>query len=193
MATVPETSTTLLRDLAGSAEHVRWSEFFVRYEPMMRSYLFSHFPDVEADDILQETMRALVRVLPNYRYDPAHHGFFLSYLTGILRNKALDALRRRERTAELERFSGANRESESVLEKEYAEWRKDLFAVALREYLDDAAITERNKQAFLRSELRDEPRKRVAEELGVSLNVVNLAVSRGIRYLQAKVEELKRA
>jgi len=45
----PETSTTLLRDIASSAENARWGEFCARYEPMMRGYLREHFPYVEAD------------------------------------------------------------------------------------------------------------------------------------------------
>ena len=31
--TAPTTSTTLLRDIASSAENARWGEFFSRYEP----------------------------------------------------------------------------------------------------------------------------------------------------------------
>lgn len=194
MATVPDTSTTLLRDLAGAPGHARWSEFFARYETMMRSYLVARFPDVEADDVLQETMCALVRILPNYRYDPERHGFFHDYLTGILRNKALDALRKRERTRKLEKAAVPDPAGRggSPHERDRAEWEKTVFAVALREFLADAAITERRKQAFLRAGVRGEPRQRVADELGTSLNAVNLAVSRGVKYLREKVEELKR-
>lgn len=189
----PETSTTLLRDLAGSAGHVRWSEFFARYEPMMRAFLASRFPGVEADDILQETMLALVRVLPNYRYDPEHHGFFRDYLIGILRNKALDALRKLGRRQELERQMLENREpGADAAEQEHVAWIKALFATALQEFLADPAITERRKQAFCRVSVKGEPRAKVAEDLGVSLNVVNLSVSRSIRYLQEKVGELRK-
>lgn len=35
MRVVPVTSTTLLRDVAGDAQHVRWGEFVARYRPMM--------------------------------------------------------------------------------------------------------------------------------------------------------------
>ena len=54
------------------------------------------FPSLEADDIIQETLVALCRVLPSYRYAPDEKGHFHNYLTGILRNKALRALRKRE-------------------------------------------------------------------------------------------------
>ena len=48
--TIPETSTTLIRDIAESADDARWGEFFAKYEPMMRAYLESRIPQVEASN-----------------------------------------------------------------------------------------------------------------------------------------------
>ena len=84
---VPETSTTLLRQLAADTQHVRWGEFVRR--PMMEDYLRRHFPGLEAEDIVSETLIALVDVLKNYRYAPDETGSFHNYLTGILKHKAL--------------------------------------------------------------------------------------------------------
>ncbi len=66
---------------------------------MMRAFLHQHFPvlDGEMDDILQETYLSLCNALPNYRYEPEELGSFHNYLTGILRNRALRALREREK------------------------------------------------------------------------------------------------
>ena len=50
MATIPETSTTLLRDLAQETPHARWDEFVRRYRPMMEAFMQERFPSVEADD-----------------------------------------------------------------------------------------------------------------------------------------------
>ena len=55
MGLIPETSTTLLKNLAQDAQHVRWGEFVARYRPMMEAFLRKRFPDLEADDIIQET------------------------------------------------------------------------------------------------------------------------------------------
>lgn len=41
-----------------------------RYEPLMRAFLASRFPTVPADDIMQETLIALVDAMPTYRYSP---------------------------------------------------------------------------------------------------------------------------
>ena len=59
------------------------------------------FPSVEADDVIQETLAALCKVLPDYRYAPDEKGHFHNYLTGILRNKALRMLRTEERWREI--------------------------------------------------------------------------------------------
>ena len=67
MSHPPTTSTTLLRELAADSQHARWGEFVTRYEPMMRDYLRVRFPTVDADDVVAETLVALVDVLADYR------------------------------------------------------------------------------------------------------------------------------
>lgn len=94
MAKIPTTSTTLLRNIAQDAQNVRWGEFVARYRPMMEAFMRERFHSLEADDIIQETLVALCRVLPSYRYAPDEKGHFRNFLTGILRNKALRQLRK---------------------------------------------------------------------------------------------------
>ena len=57
---IPETSTTLLKDIT-AADSARWPEFVSRYRPMMVSYLKTHFPAVDADEIVQEALIAFVK------------------------------------------------------------------------------------------------------------------------------------
>ena len=98
---IPTTSKTLLRDLAADAQSPRWTEFVARYRPVMEAFLAARHPSLaaETDDLVQETLLALVRVLPDYRYVPGEQGSFHNYLTGILRNKAAMVLRRRRTAA----------------------------------------------------------------------------------------------
>ena len=84
---VPDTSTTLLRDVADSS-HARWSVFYSRYRPMMLAYLRERFPSLDADDVIQEAFVALAKILPDYKYEPEKNGAFHNFLTGVLRNKA---------------------------------------------------------------------------------------------------------
>lgn len=87
--------------MASDSQHARWGEFVVRYRPMMEAYLRERFPSVDADDIIQETLIAVCSVLPSYRYAPDEKGHFRSYLTGILRNRALRQLGVNRRQAEI--------------------------------------------------------------------------------------------
>ena len=67
------------------------------YEEPMRAFLRVRFPSVDADDVLQETLIALTKRMPGYHYTPDSNGHFRSYLMGILKHKAEDALRRETR------------------------------------------------------------------------------------------------
>lgn len=101
MAQIPTTSTMLLRDISGDSTHARWGEFVARYQPMMEAYLHKYYPYLDVDDIIQETLIALVAKLPEYRYVPKETGYFHNYLTGILRRKALRACAGDKRRSEI--------------------------------------------------------------------------------------------
>ena len=59
------------------------------------------FPALDADDVIQEALIELIKVFPVYRHTPEEKGHFHSYLTGILRHRALRLLGEEERRAEI--------------------------------------------------------------------------------------------
>ena len=190
---VPDTSTTLLRDVADS-QHARWAVFYSRYRPMMRTYLRARFPSVDADDVIQETFSALAKLLPDYTYDPKKKGSFHNFLTGVMRNKALCALDSRNREMSIEdrmRIAVAV-DGKSVQEQTYEDWREEVFEVALQQILSDSSIHDRTKQAFVRTAIRGESPDAVAESLGVPRNTVNKMKSRMLAALRDLVEKLKK-
>ena len=189
----PETSTTLLRDLAASTENVRWAEFVTRYRPMMEAYMRERFPSVEADDVIQETFLGVIKALPNYKYDPDEKGPFHNYLTGILRNKALCAVDAKCRALQIEERMklAVGGESPSLHEQSYAEWRESLFQIALRQLMADETIQERTKQVFVRTAIKGESPEAVAESLGIPRNTVDKMKSRTMDALRELVERLK--
>ena len=155
---IPSTSTTLLRQIGDGACHARLAEFVARYSPACRQYLRRHFPSLEADDILQETFAALAKALPDYRYDPYEKGHFRNYLAGILRNKALMALRKRKRNeevladyADIEKSSlmGGTRACASA-----ADWQNAVFEIAQRQPMSTPSIHDRAKQIFVRTAIK---------------------------------------
>lgn len=189
---VPDTSTTLLRDVADSS-HARWSVFYSRYRPMMLAYLRERFPSLDADDIIQETFVALAKILPDYKYEPEKNGAFHNFLTGVLRNKALCALdvRRRSMTIEDRMQLAIAVNGKSVHEQSYRDWRESLFEVALQQLLADESIQDRTKQAFIRTAINGESIEAVASSMGVKRHAVDAMRSRTLDKLRGIVERLK--
>ena len=199
MSSVPSTSATLLRDIGSDADSPRWAEFVARYRPMMADYLASRWPGLsaEADDLVQETLLALVRALPGYRYVPGEQGSFHNYLTGILRNKALMALRRRDAESARDARSAAEPAppqpppaDEEAAAREEAAWRDAVFEIALRQLLADDSVQERTKQAFVRVAVRGEDPAAVARDFGIERNAVDQMKSRLTRRLRSLVAAL---
>ena len=189
---VPDTSTTLLRDVADS-QHARWAVFYSRYQPMMQAYLRERFPSLDAEDVVQETFAALAKILPDYKYDPEKKGAFHNFLTGVLRNKALCALdaSRRKMTIEERMQLAISVNGKSVHEQSYRDWRENLFEVALQQLLADESIQDRTKQAFIRTAINGESIEAVAASLGVQRNTVDCMRSRTLQQLREIVERLK--
>ena len=189
---VPTTSTTLLRQIGGDVHHARWAEFIARYTPTCRQYLRCHFPSLEADDILQETFSALAQALPNYRYAPEEKGHFRNYLVGVLRNKALMALRKQDRDDELlAAIAGKSAAPQPPHDATTDDWHKAVFEVALQQLMADPTIHDRTKQIFIRTAIRQEPPDAVAQALGVSRNVVDQQKRRTLAKFKALVAALK--
>ena len=192
MANVPETSTTLLRNVR-DAEHPRWPEFVAKYRPMMEAYLNAHFPTLEADDIIQETFAALCAILPGYIYDPDEKGHFRNYLTGILRNKARRALRNINRQTEIKDMAGvgAMAAPQSVVQDDDQSWREAVFEIALRRFLSDETIADRTKRIFERAALNGESPESIAASFKMTRHAVDQAKSRAMARLRELVKELE--
>ena len=175
MADIPETSTTLLRDLAQNSQHARWGEFVARYRPMMEAYMRTHFPAVDADDVIQETLITLIKVFPVYHYSPDETGAFHNYLTGILRHRALRVIENESRRLNKEQMyheieeltaSGGNKDDGSS-------WRESVLEIALHQLLADESINDRTKQVFVRVAVNGEKAETVAESFGITRNSVD--------------------
>ena len=190
---VPETSTTLLRDVADS-QHARWVEFVARYRPMMEAYMRAEFQELDADEIIQETLIALVGALPNYTYDPDEKGHFHNYLTGILRRRALKAKGREARRAEvLEDYGKRDLNAPGAAEQEEKNWRESLYEIALRQLLADKTVQGRTKQVFVRTVINREKPETVAAAFRIERNAVDQIKSRMMGKLRKLVAGLEKA
>jgi len=175
MSKIPETSTTLLRDLAQDSRHARWGEFVARYRPMMETYMHTRFPMVDADDAIQETLIALIKVFPVYHYSPEETGAFHNYLTGILRHRALRMIecesRRLDKELKYQEIEGLSASGGN--KDDGLSWRESVFEIALQQLLADESINDRTKQVFVRVAVNGEKPESVAESFGITRNSVD--------------------
>jgi RNA polymerase sigma factor (sigma-70 family) len=192
---IPETSTTLLRDISSDADNARWPEFVSRYRPMMFAFLKSRFPTVDADDIVQETLVALSKVLPCYRYAPDETGHFRNYLTGILKHKALKRYEHdaRDRRFKMELSIVAAPEVMAEADMDRDAWRKSMLEIAMRQLLADGKISDKSKQIFQRLTVDGQAPDDVAAAYGTSRNNVDKVKSRMLARLREIVRALENA
>jgi RNA polymerase sigma factor (sigma-70 family) len=191
---VPKTSTTMLRQIAGEAEHPRWAEFVARYRPMLEAFARERFPGVEADDLIQDTLVGVMKALPGYVSREDRPGAFHNFLTGVLRHKAIDALRKAGCRAEAEALAGgASGAAGGGAEREEEAWRKTVYEVALGQLMGNPRVGSRSKQIFRRTAMRGEKPQEVAESLGVARGVVDLTKRRMTERLREIIEKLKAA
>ena len=193
MSNIPDTSTTLLKDLARDSQHARWGEFVARYQPMMESFMSANFPTVDAADAIQETLIALIETFPVYHYVPEEKGSFHNYLTGILRHKALKMLAKEShRSALHEAYAKDAAVGGAASGADDGQWRESLFEIALQQFMADGTVADRTKRIFARVAIDGEKPDVVAKAFGVERNAVDQIKSRSMARLRELVAALEK-
>ena len=189
----PDTSTTLLRDLAADTQHVRWTEFYNRYRPLMQEYMGNRVPNLNADEAIQDTLIALTKVLPDYRYVPDEKGPFHNYLIGILKRKALLMIQTEGRRSKQERQYAEKREfPTSEHDSDERNRHESLMEIALQQLLADESIHGRTKQVFKRIAVNGEKPEDVARSFGLTRNAVDQMKNRMVAKLRTILAELEK-
>ena len=188
---VPVTSISLLKVLGEDSQSPRWREFLQMYASTIDGFLFKHFPTVDAEDVVQETLRALVERLPLYEYEPDTKGHFRNYLIGIVRFKAIEQLKRRKREDDLRAELEANAQFEWECEKQsysvdLRDWQREAYEAALAQFMADKGISTRDKEIFRRVALQGESPEDVAAIFDLKRNNVDQIKARMV----AKLKEL---
>ena len=185
----PVTSISLLRMLGEDSQSPRWTEFARLYASTIDGFLFKYFPQVDAEEVVNETLVALVEKLPLYEYDPDTKGHFRNYLIGIVRFKAIEQLKRYKRDSGLKTAL----ETEAQLSWEYEkqsyfvdlrDWQKEAYEAALAQFMADKSISTRDKEIFRRIALRGESPEDVAAIFGIKRNNVDQIKARMVARLR---------
>ena len=199
MPAIPKTSVSLLEALSGDASSVRWTEFHNKYEGPMRAFLQAHYPTVEADDVIQETLIALVKCMPRYRYVPDEHGYFHNYLMGIVKHKALDVVHRQAVRSAIKTELEADAQDrmkhfqKPLDAEEDASWRNDLKEAALEQLLADDSISLTTREVFRHVALMHELPMDVASQFGITRNNVDQIKARLIARLKDLIADMTAA
>ena len=185
----PQTSRRLLAALGSDLGSSRWNEFIAAYAPGLRDYALRHFPQLDTDDLLQETLLAFVKRLPNYIYDPESKGAFHAYLVGILRICGLTALSRAARESK-ELAAAGEQLLPPATDEERQNWQEAAYEIALRQFLADPRVHAQTKEIFRRVAVMGESPENVARDFGLNRNAVDQIKDRSIRHLRIIVDRL---
>ena len=198
MSLMEPTRQSIFEHLRGPESERAWEEFYQRYwEPIVRYAQKLGLRDSEAQDVLQETMIALMRILPGFQYDPGR-GKFRNFLLTIVHRKALAGLRRTARHPEIsleetqEEGGGGLRERlaaapESTAAADEERWRQCLIARALRIVREDPEVDTKTFQVFQGYVVEGRPCAEVARQFGEKENNVYQIKNRLLRRLRQEV------
>lgn len=163
------TSPTFVRGLK-AVEEDSWDHFYFQYAPMILAFARKKgCSDALAEDVLQETIVALYRVLPNFEYN-REKGKFRSFLFRVASSKVVDAYRRNKRLVSIEdsevidKFHSDMEPYTSTCNDWNETWDNNLLGLAI-----DIAKT---FECFERTFVKNEAVADVAEDLDMDANLV---------------------
>lgn len=197
------TRSTLLSRLRNCQDDQSWQEFFNLYWQLIYDVALKYgLSDAEAQDVVQETMLAVHRKIPEFRYDPTK-GSFKNWLFNLTRWRVLDHLRRRPSAVGMDfNPESANRatpvveripdESQMQMERFWdREWAENLQKAALERIKQK--VEPKQFQVFDLYVLREWPAGRVSKTLNVSLTQVYLAKHRIAKLLRQELKLMEQA
>jgi RNA polymerase sigma-70 factor (ECF subfamily) len=193
------TRESLLSRLRDYADDESWSVFFRTYWRMLYEVaLRSGLREDEAQEAVQETVIAVARKMPGFRYDPSI-GSFKGWLLQIARRRIVDQFRKRtSRSADGGSRAPADDSTRAEPPPEPAgcefeaiwdqEWEKSLLAAAIERV--KRQVSPEQYQLYDLYVLQRWSVAKVARELGVSLGRVYLAKHRVGRLLKKEIARL---
>lgn len=196
------TRRSLVDRLGNWDDQRKWQEFFDTYWKLIYSAARkAGLTDVEAQEVVQETVITVAKNVGKLRYDPAI-GSFKGWLLNITRWRIADQFRKRlpedarhrqvgddRITGTMDRFADSS--GQAVEQTWDQEWKQNLL---------DAAITRLKKkvdpkqfQIFDCYVQKEWPAQKVAERLRVSVGQVYLARHRVAALLKKEVKALEKS
>ena len=196
-----ETRRSLLSRLRDHDDGESWQTFFDRYWRLLYSVARrAGLDDVDAQDVVQDTVVAVAREIPRFRYDP-ERGSFKQWLFRILRRRVSDHFRKLYRQPAhagispetLEETGHADaivmRDGMSLSDAWDQEWERSVLDAAIAQVR--AQANPKHFQVFDYCVLKEWPVAKVASTLGMNAAQVYLArhrVSQSVKRAARRIE-----
>lgn len=195
-----DTSESLLDRLRGDEAQEAWRDFYGLYWGAILRYACKlGLREHEAEEVLQETMVVLMRLLPEFRYD-RQRGRFRNFLLTIVHRKSLALLRRSARRSEISwpETEEANTADPfdhgvSLAEEERARWREAILEEAVRRVRENERLGADTFKVFEAYVLQRRPAEEVARTFGLKENAVYQIRNRILRRVQSEIVRLTRS
>jgi RNA polymerase sigma factor (sigma-70 family) len=193
MDEVPDTRPSLLVRLCDPADERAWTEFTAIYSPLIyRLACRKGFQDADAEDLVQEVLRAVASAIDRWDPDPTK-GPFRNWLFRIARNMMLNLVASQRRHP---RGSGSD-EVRWLLETQPSpspadsavfqmEFKRQLFRWAAERVRGEFRGT--TWAAFWETGVEGKKAEEVAETLGMSPGAVYMARSRVVARIRQVIE-----
>jgi RNA polymerase sigma factor (sigma-70 family) len=198
------TRQSLLSRLRDWQDQGSWKDFFDTYWKLIYGVARkAGLSDAEAQDVVQETLIAVAKKIPDFHYDPAL-GSFKGWLMQLTRWRIADQFRKKQYEKHGQRFPREERLQTSTLEQQPdvstldlehlwdEEWRRHLTDLALQRV--KGRVRPAEYQMFFLHVLKKMPAATVAARLGAKLPKVYFAkykisalVKREIKLLERRI------
>jgi RNA polymerase sigma factor (sigma-70 family) len=196
MNPTPETRASLLIRVRDPADQAAWHEFVEIYRPViLRLARRKGMQDADAEDVAQQVLVALAKVIEQHEHDPKR-AKFRTWLGRVAHNAILDALTR----GKPDRGSGdsalqallTGHESHTGPDSDLLrlEFRREVFRWAARQVRKE--FHQATWNAFWLTAVEGRAVEVVAEELAKSRGAIYNARSRVMQRIQEKVTEYER-
>jgi RNA polymerase sigma-70 factor (ECF subfamily) len=196
-----QTRTSLLSRLRDFEDRESWQTFFDLYWRLLYNVARrAGLDDVDAQDVVQDTVMAAAKEIPHFRYDP-ERGSFKQWLFRILRRRVSDHFRKLYRQPAvagispemLEETGDADaiqmRGGVSLSEAWDQEWERSVLDAAIAQVR--AQANPKHFQVFDYCVLKEWPVAKVASTLGMNAAQVYLArhrVSQAVKRAARRIE-----
>ena len=210
------TRQSLLSRLKDWDDHESWRDFFDTYWRVIYGLAIkSGLTNTEAEDVVQETLLAVAKEMPDFKYDPAR-GSFKGWLLEVTRRRIANQVRKRlkhrpaiagppvgeatrppsgqksepdqRRTATVERVPDPNSDEMERLWDQ--EWRTNLLEASIVRV--KKRVNAKQYQMFNLYVMMQWPMNQVKKTLGVSAAQVYMAKMRIGRLIKSEVRTVER-